>query len=267
MDNRPIGVFDSGFGGLTVAKEIMNQLTNEKIIYFGDTARIPYGSKSKETIIKYAAQIIRFLLTKDVKAVVIACGTASAQALDDVKELFDLPIIGVVEPGSSAAVRATKNNRIGIIGTEGTIASKSYEQLIDKNKQNINVYSVACPLFVPLVEEGWLEDEVTVEVVRRYLAQLKKEDIDTLVLGCTHYPLLTKVIGDFMGDGVTLINTAFETAHELEQLLDKRNLRGNHVDVEHEFYVSDRAKKFEAFARLILHKPLRPVEQINIEEY
>lgn len=267
MDNRPIGVFDSGFGGLTVAMEIMNQLSNEKIIYFGDTARIPYGSKSKETIIKYATQIIRFLLTKDVKAVVIACGTASSQALEAVKELFDLPIIGVVEPGSLAAVRATKNNKIGIIGTEGTIASKSYEQLIDKKRQDINVYSIPCPLFVPLVEEGWLEDEVTVEVVRRYLTQLKKDDIDTLILGCTHYPLLTKVIGNFMGDEVTLINTAFETAHELEQLLDEKNLRSNHLNVEHEFYVSDRAQKFEAFAKLILKKPLCPVEKINIEEY
>ncbi len=267
MDNRPIGVFDSGFGGLTVAKEIMNQLSNEKIIYFGDTARIPYGSKSKQTIIKYSTQIIRFLLTQDVKAIVIACGTASSRALEAVREQFDLPIIGVVEPGISAAMRTTANKRIGVIGTEGTIESNIYEQLIHLEHQNIDVFTTACPLFVPLVEEGWLEDPVTVEVAKRYLTLMKGENVDTLVLGCTHYPLLEKIIGELMGEKVTLINPAYETAHVLSQLLQDKGLRSGALDTQHAFYVSDRAHKFEAFAKTILGQSLGPVQQINIEEY
>lgn len=267
MDNRPIGVFDSGFGGLTVTKEIMSQLTNEKIIYFGDTARIPYGSKSKETIIKYSTQIIRFLLTKDVKAIVIACNTASATALAAVKEKFELPIIGVVTPGVLAAAKTTVNKRIGIIGTEGTVASNSYEQLLHLVNPEIEVFSTACPLFVPLVEEGWVEDPVTFEVAHRYLGQIKKEKVDTLVLGCTHYPLLTKVIGEVMGDRVALINPAYETAHDLDQLLEEKSLKSDCLKTQHEFYVSDRAEKFEAFAKTILGKSLGSVEHINIEEY
>lgn len=266
MDNRPIGVFDSGFGGLTIAKEIMNQLTSERIVYFGDTARIPYGSKSKETIIKYSTQIIRFLQTKDVKAIVIACGTASATALEAVREKFDLPIIGIVEPAAMSAVEKTKNNRIGIIGTDGTIASKSYDQVIYKQTSSIEVFSTACPLFVPLVEEGWLDDNVTVEVAKRYLSTFMNRDIDTLILGCTHYPLLSKIIGEIMGD-VTLINPANETAVVLEKLLDTNNLKHEGHTPIHEFYVSDRASKFEAFAKIILQRPIVPVQQINIEEY
>ncbi|PKM52609.1 MAG: glutamate racemase [Firmicutes bacterium HGW-Firmicutes-7] len=266
MDNRPIGVFDSGFGGLTIAKELMNQLTNEKIVYFGDTARIPYGSKSKETIIKYSAQIIRFLQTKDVKAIVIACGTASALALEAVREQFDLPIIGVVEPAAMSAVEETRNNRIGIIGTDGTIASKSYEQVIYKQTTDIEVFSTACPLFVPLVEEGWLEDEVTIEVAKRYLSVLQDREIDTLILGCTHYPLLAKVIGQIMGD-VTLINPANETAAVLQKLLDTSKLKHEIQVPTHEFYVSDCANKFETFAKIILGKEKLPVQQIHIENY
>ncbi|PKM94832.1 MAG: glutamate racemase [Firmicutes bacterium HGW-Firmicutes-1] len=266
MDNRPIGVFDSGFGGLTIAKEIMDHLTNERIVYFGDTARIPYGSKSKETIIKYSAQIIRFLQTKDVKAIVIACGTASATALEAVREKFDLPIIGVVEPAAMSAVKETKNNRIGIIGTDGTIASKSYDQVIYKQTKNIDVFSTACPLFVPLVEEGWLEDEVTVEVAKRYLKTLKDKDVDTLILGCTHYPLLSKIIGEIMGD-VTLINPANETAAVLDKLLTSKDLKHDDHEPIHEFYVSDRANKFEAFAKIILQRQTLHVQHINIENY
>ncbi|MBC7959176.1 MAG: glutamate racemase [Vallitaleaceae bacterium] len=267
MDNRPIGVFDSGFGGLTVAKEIMKQLPNEKIIYFGDTARIPYGSKSSETVIKYSMQIIRFLLTKDVKAIVIACNTASAMALEAVQQHFDFPILGVVEPGVTAAIRMTKNKRIGIIGTEGTISSGSYEKRIHNEREQIEVFSTPCPLFVPLVEEGWLEDPVTEEVAKRYLKDILHHNVDTLVLGCTHYPLLTNIIGDIMGKAVTLVNPAYETACVLEQMLIAKGLGSEASAHSHAFYVSDHARKFEAFTKIILEQDIQPVEQINIEQY
>lgn len=268
MDNRPIGVFDSGFGGLTVVKEIIHRLPNEKIVYFGDTARIPYGSKSKETIIKYSKQIIRFLQTKDVKAVVIACGTASSTALDAVKETFKLPIIGVVEPAAISAVKKTNNNRIGVIGTEGTIASKAYNIMLNKNgnKDKLEVFSKACPLFVPLVEEGLFEDEVTTIVAKRYLQYLIEKDIDTLILGCTHYPLLTEVISDIMGN-VELINPGNETAKVLENILEENNLKSESLIALHKFYVSDRANKFETFAQIILDMKIPPVEEVSIEDY
>lgn len=270
MDNRPIGIFDSGFGGLTVAKEIIHKLPNENIVYFGDTARIPYGSKSKKTIIKYSTQIIRFLQTKDVKAIVIACGTASSTALEFVKEAFDLPIIGVVEPAAKAALEKTKNNRIGVLGTEGTIGSNAYNIMLHEkstnDKGNLEVLSKACPLFVPLVEEGLVDDEVTYIVAKRYLQDLMEKDIDTLILGCTHYPLLTKVINDIMGN-VELINPAIETAILLESILEQNNLKNKNIEAWHKFYVSDRAYKFEEFARVILEAKITPVEEISIENY
>ena len=268
MDNRPIGVFDSGVGGLTVAKEIMQQLPNEKIIYFGDTARVPYGSKSKETVIKYSNQIIRFLLTKEVKAIVIACGTASSTALEVVKNSFHIPILGVVEPGARSAAFATRNNKVGIIGTEGTITSKTYDRLIHNHSETISVYGKACPLFVPLVEEGWSEDEVTIQIAKRYLDDLQDYGIDTLVLGCTHYPLLTNILGNIMGVEVQLVNPAYETAEELKGLLENAGIRSDEREVPyHEFYVSDRANKFETFAKRILNKPMMPVQQVQIEDY
>lgn len=267
MDNRPIGVFDSGFGGLTVAKGIMNQLPDEEIVYFGDTARIPYGSKSKDTIIKYSNQIIRFLKTKDVKAIVIACGTASALALEAVREKFDLPIIGIVEPAARAAAQQTRNNKIGIIGTEATIASNIYDMLIQKQAMHFKAFSKACPLFVPLVEEGWLDDEITGKVAERYLSPLREKEVDTLILGCTHYPLLSEVIHGVMGDGVELINPAIETAKDLEKLLMEKNLMGSHENPEHRFYVSDFAHKFESFGEMMIKRSIAPVKQIAIEEY
>ncbi len=268
MDNRPIGIFDSGVGGLTVAKEIMNRLGQEEVIYFGDTARIPYGSKSKETIIRYSRQITRFLLSKNVKAIVIACGTASAMAMQDLRETFkDIPVIGVVENGAKAASQISIDRRIGVIATEGTVATGSYENLIQHFKKDVSVYSKACPLFVPLVEEGWAEDPVTEVVAERYLKELKEKSVDTLVLGCTHYPLLTGVIGRVMGEGVALINPAFETAVALEQILKDMDSLADHERPGHFYYVSDRAQKFEDFAKEILEKPFLPVEQINIEAY
>ena len=218
-NNAPIGVFDSGVGGLTVAREITRQLPNESIVYFGDTARVPYGSKSKNTIIRYSRQIVHFLRTKDVKAIVVACNTASAFALDTIEKELDIPVIGVVKPGAIAAIETTKNKRIGIIGTEGTIKSKLYTEYIRSIDPEIIVIGKACPLFCPLVEEGMLHDEVTDEIARRYLDELKEQNIDSLILGCTHYPLLRSTIGKIMGPDVNLVNPAYETAISLGELL------------------------------------------------
>ena len=194
----PIGVFDSGVGGLTVAREIMRNLPSEKIVYFGDTARVPYGSKSKETIIRYSRQIIRFLQEQQVKAIVIACNTASAFALDAVRDEFDIPIIGVIEPGAKVAAAQTRNKRVGVIGTVGTVGTGIHAEYLKQLDPEITVFGKACPLFVPLVEEGWLHDPVTDEVAARYLKELQDKDVDTLILGCTHYPLLRSTIRKIM---------------------------------------------------------------------
>ena len=267
----PVGVFDSGVGGLTVAREIMRQLPNEKIVYFGDTARVPYGSKSKETILRYSRQIIRFLKTKGVKAIVVACNTASALALEEIRDEIDMPIIGVVKPGAKVAVEKTVNKRVGVIATEATISSGLYTDYIKAQDADVTVYSKACPLFVPLVEEGWLKDSVTEEVARRYLEELKEQNIDTLVLGCTHYPLLRNMIGKLMGDEVTLVNPAYETAVSLGELLEEKGLAaGNenrYASEMYDFYVSDSAEKFKKFANSILPFRIENISQINIEEY
>ena len=266
-----VGVFDSGEGGLTVAREIMRNLPNERIVYFGDTARLPYGSKSKETIIRFSRQIIRFLRTQNVKAIVIACNTASALALEEVEKELDIPIIGVVKPGARVASGVTANGRIGVIGTESTINSHMYRQMIRQIDPTITVYGKACPLFVPLVEEGWLKDPVTEEVAKRYLDELLRKDIDTLILGCTHYPLLRSLVGRIAGDAVTLVNPAYETAKELERLLLQRGI-ANPGEKEpgqepYRFFVSDAADKFKNFANSILPYDVETIRKINIEEY
>ena len=207
----PIGVFDSGVGGLTVVREIMRNLPDERIVYFGDTARVPYGSKSKNTVIRYSRQIVHFLETQQVKAIVIACNTASALALDTIEKEIDLPIIGVVKPGAQMAVETTQNKRVGVIATESTIQSGLYQQLITEADPAITVYGKPCPLFVPLVEEGWTKDPITEEVARRYLAEILDKDIDTLIMGCTHYPLLRSLLRKVVGEKVTLVNPAYET--------------------------------------------------------
>lgn len=267
----PVGVFDSGVGGLTVAREIMRQLPNEKIVYFGDTARVPYGNKSKNTIIKYSKQIIRFLRTRGVKAIVVACNTASAIALEEIRPEIDIPIIGVVKPGAKVAVEKTKNKRIGVIGTEAMINSGIYTDFINRRDKEITVVTKACPLFVSLVEEGWLKDPVTYEVANRYLAELKDKDIDTLVLGCTHYPLLRNTVGEIMGEAVTLVNPAYETAVSLREMLQAHGLAaGNehrYAGDMYDFYVSDTAEKFKSFANSILPFHIETISLINIEEY
>lgn len=266
----PIGVFDSGVGGLTVAREIMKNLPMERIVYFGDTARVPYGSKSRETVLRYSRQIVRFLVGQGVKAIVVACNTASALALDVIEKELDIPIIGVVKPGARVAAGATLNKRVGVIATESTIQSGMYRDCICGIDPQIKVIGKACPLFVPLVEEGWMEDEVTDMVARRYLDEFGELGIDSLILGCTHYPLLSRAVGRVMGADVKLVNPAYETARELQVLLFERGIENQCVRDEefpYRFFVSDAAKKFTQFANSILPYDVRMTQQINIEEY
>jgi glutamate racemase len=213
-DTAPIGVFDSGIGGLTVAHEILRQLPHESLVYFGDTARVPYGPKSPDTVRRYSREITSYLRGVGVKAIVVACNTATAHALPDLKREFPGPVIGVIEPGAKAAVRATRSGHIGIIGTVGTIKSGAYEKAIRKLDSNVRTTSRACPLFVPLVEEGWTDHDATRLVAREYLEPLLDAQIDTLVLGCTHYPLLKPLFKEILGDAVRLIDSAEETAAE-----------------------------------------------------
>lgn len=271
IKNAPIGVFDSGVGGLTVAREIMRQLPKERLVYFGDTARVPYGSKSQTTIIRYTKQIIRFLESKQVKAIVVACNTASAFALEEVAQSIDIPIIGVVKPGAKVAAKTTKNGKIGVIGTEGTIDSKIYTRVIHQHNEKAQVLGKACPLFVPLVEEGWLNDPVTVQVAQRYLAPLMDTGIDTLIMGCTHYPLIRSTIHEVLGEEVQLINPAYETARTLSDLLAEKGMLNTDIDSfsknQYEFYVSDAADKFMKFADSILPYDVDTTKLIPIEEY
>ncbi len=271
LRGAPIGVFDSGVGGLTVAREIMRQIPNERIIYFGDTARVPYGSKSKETVTKFSRQIVRFLQGQHVKAIVVACNTASAYALEEIEKEIDIPMIGVVKPGAKVAAESTGNGKIGVIGTEGTIGSRIYDTYIKEINPDITVIGKACPLFVPLVEEGLWQDPVTDEIAARYLSVLIDSGIDTLILGCTHYPMIRSTVGKIMGETVTLVNPAYETARELKELLraedllskEKQGLGSNG----YRFYVSDMADKFQTFANSILKYGILSAKKINIEEY
>lgn len=271
ISQAPIGVFDSGVGGLTVAREIMRQMPNERIIYFGDTARVPYGTKSKETVTRFSKQIARFLQSHQVKTIVVACNTASAYAIEDLEAELDIPVIGVVKPGARMAADMTRNGKIGVIATEGTIGSGLYTKYIKSIREDATIYGKACPLFVPLVEEGLWEDPVTVEIARRYLNELIDLDIDTLILGCTHYPLIRSTIGRVMGDDVTLVNPAYETAIALKKLLSEKNLLNEVAPPlgsnPYQFYVSDGAEKFKQFANSIIKYGILSAKTINIEEY
>ena len=271
LHNAPIGVFDSGVGGLTVAREIMRQLPNERIVYFGDTARVPYGSKSPETLTRYSRQIVRFLQTQQVKAIVIACNSASACALEVLEEETALPIIDVVRPGAKTALETTRNGKIGVIATEATISSGIYKRYIEESDRSVSVISKACPLFVPLVEEGLWEDPVTDEIARRYLSELIESGIDTLILGCTHYPLIRSTVGRIMGEKVCLVNPAYETARALKRLLEEKGLESEkrpELGTElYRFFVSDAAEKFQRFANSILSYGILSAKVINIEDY
>lgn len=268
MDNRPIGVFDSGVGGLTVVKEIMKILPDEDIIYFGDTARVPYGNKSPQTVTKFSFQDTRFLISKNVKAIVIACNTASAMSLENVQKNFELPIVGVIRSGAIAAVNETKSGRIGLIGTEGTICSRAYEKEIKKLYPSGYIFGVPCPLFVPLVEEGWADSEIAYMVATEYLAGFKAKNIDTLIMGCTHYPLLKKVVGSIMGDDVKLINPAKETSIEIKEILNEMDMCNiaNRNPV-YQYYVSDNPEKFSSIGNNFLNREILNIQKIDIEKY
>jgi glutamate racemase len=220
----PVGVFDSGIGGLTVAQEVIRQLPHESVIYFGDTARVPYGPKSPDTVRRYSREIAAFLGDQGVKSIVIACNTATAHALSALREEIDMPVIGVVEPGARAAVRATARGHIGVIGTVGTIKSGAYERAIRALNPDVLITARACPLFVPLVEEGWTDHDATRLIAREYLAPMIEAEVDTLVLGCTHYPLLKPLLAEVLGPGVTLIDSAEETAAETARTLASNRL-------------------------------------------
>lgn len=269
-DNRPIGVFDSGLGGLTVVRELVRVLPGEKIIYFGDTGRVPYGDKSAETVTHYARQDERFLLSKDVKLIIAACGTVSSVAAHT-GEVLPVPFIGVVSPAAKAAAAVSRSGRIGVIGTSATIRSGAYEKALLAINPELQVYSADCPIFVPLVEAGWIApgDTVTTETVRRYLAPLREKGVDTLILGCTHYPVLSGFISEFMGPGVTLINTGYTAAMAASDFLRGKGLFSDaQTPAAGEYYVSDRAESFAQIAGVLLGQEMNGhVGLVDITRY
>ncbi len=265
-NEKPIGVFDSGIGGLTVVKRIASALPHENIIYFGDTARVPYGSKSNLTVIEYSLQDAQFLINKGVKAIVVACNTASSIALNELRNHFSIPIIGMIEPGARAARASTKNGKIGVIGTRATISNKAYSEAIRKLDAKFDVIERACPLFVPLAEEGWIDHRATYEIAEEYLKELRDIKIDTLVLGCTHYPILSKVIKKVIGDDVTLIDSGVASAEIVEHELKKINLlTENKLQGQQDFYVSDIPVKFKEVAELFLGRTINHVHKVDLE--
>lgn len=263
MSKKPIGIFDSGVGGLTVFKEIRKRFPHEDIIYFGDTARVPYGPKSKYTVINYSIQNARFLIQQGAKIIVIACNTSSATALDKLRKLLPVPVIGVIEPGALAAVSYSKEKRIGVIGTEGTIKSNAYASVISELDKNCKVFSKSCPLFVSLAEEGWVDHDVTKQIIKEYLTPLIQNKIDTLVLGCTHYPILKRSIQQVLGDGITLVDSAETVADKLETVLINRETQGIGAN---QFYVSDNENKFKIIASKILDMEIDKLIRVKLGE-
>jgi glutamate racemase len=260
---KSIGVFDSGVGGLTVVKELISQLPKENIVYFGDTARVPYGIKSKETVIRFSIENILFLLQQDVKLICVACNTASSFALPVIKNYFRAPIIGVISPGAREAVYASKNKRIGVIGTKGTIKSRTYETEIRQLDPSVKVFAVSCPLFVPFVEEGCLSGEVVTSVAKRYLAPFKKAGVDTIILGCTHYPLLKPLIQQVVGKDVTLIDSAKQVACEVKKILVSEDLLNRGKGGKSSFYVSDNPEWFSSLAERFLGRKPKNVRKVG----
>jgi len=260
---KSIGVFDSGVGGLTVVKELIRQLPFEDIVYFGDTARVPYGIKSKETIIRFSIENILFLLKQDVKLICVACNTVSSVALPVIRNHFRVPIIGVLTPGVREAVYATQNKRIGVIGTNSTIKSHAYENEIKQLNPLVKVTALACPLFVPFVEEGWLSGNVVLEVTRTYLKPLKSAGVDTVILGCTHYPLLKSVIKEVLGEKVNLIDSARQVGMEVKKTLSVEGLLNKERRGRHKFYVSDNPEWFMGLAERFLGQKVKDVSKVN----
>jgi glutamate racemase len=267
ISSNPIGIFDSGIGGLTVVAEIMRQLPNESIVYFGDTARLPYGPKSRGTVTQFAIEDTDFLLRHGVKMVVVACNTASSVAIDELSSRYDLPVVGVIRPGALAAVSSSLAGRVGVIGTEGTIASHAYRAEIRKLDRDAEVIEKSCPLFVPLAEEGWTERVVTLVIAHEYLTPLRDAGVDVVVLGCTHYPILKSTIAKVLGPNVRLIDSAEETAGEVAQRLDGLGLaRESSESPTRRFFVSDVPHRFREQAERFLGAPLPNVEVVSVDE-
>jgi glutamate racemase len=258
--DAPIGVFDSGLGGLTVAHAIMRQLPNESLVYFGDTARVPYGPKSPETVQRYSKEIAAYLIEQGVKAIVVACNTATAHALPMLVESLPVPVVGVVGPGARAAVRATRTGHIGVIGTEGTIRSGAYVRAIHAEAPDATVTALPCPLFVPLVEEGWTDHDATRLIAREYLAPLLRDEMDTLVLGCTHYPLLKPMIAEIVGPRVRLIDSAEETAADTRRMLIEHDLVTSSELARYRFVASDDPQQFLSLGQRFFGDAIERVE-------
>jgi len=258
-----IGIFDSGVGGLTVAKEIIRQLPNENIVYFGDTARVPYGIKSRQTVVRFSVENILLLLKHDVKLICVACNTASSLALPEIKNNFRVPVIGVITPGAREAVYASQNKRIGVIGTKGTIKSRTYETEIKQLDSKVKVTAVACPLFVPFVEEGWLCGDVVLSVAKTYLKPLADAKVDTVILGCTHYPLLKPVIQEVLGKHVTLIDSAKQVAFEVKNILASEDMLNRGKGGKHKFFVSDNPEWFSSLAQRFMGRKLTNVKKVD----
>ncbi|MDD5686689.1 MAG: glutamate racemase [Elusimicrobia bacterium] len=264
---NPIGVFDSGVGGLTVIKELIKVLPNEDIIYFGDTARVPYGTKSKDSVVRFSKEIVGFLTEKNVKLILVACNTASAVALNILRKEVKIPVVGVIESGVTAALSSSSRKKIGVIGTEATIRSGAYEKAIRKAAGNCKVINRACPLFVPLVEEGWVDKKVNKIVAGEYLKFMKKSGVDTVILGCTHYPLLKNVIGKILGKKIKLVDSGVEVARNVKKILENKKLLNNRKRFGYrKFFVSDAPAKFKKLGRIFLRRKILVVSKVNVEE-
>ncbi len=263
---KPVGVFDSGIGGLTVVKRLTTTLPNESIVYFGDTARVPYGSKSNEVVIEYSLQDADFLINKNVKAIVVACNTASSIALDILKKKYSVPVIGMIEPGAKLALQKTKSGKIGVIGTNATINNKAYSTELKKRNSAIEVFEKACPLFVPLAEEGWIDHQATFLIAEEYLKELKEKEIDTLILGCTHYPILAGVIQKVMGEKVTLIDSGVAAAEIVREELERIGFFTNSNAIGNQsFYVSDIPLRFKEVAERFLGKEIKDITKVDLD--
>jgi len=265
QNNKPIGIFDSGFGGLTVMSAVGKIMPKENIVYFGDTAHVPYGTKSKKTVTDFALKISNFLVKNNVKMIVIACNTASAFSLEYLKKNIKVPVVGVIKAGSVVAAQKTKNKMVGVIGTEGTIKSGAYEKEIKKYDKTIKCFSKACPLFVPLVEEGWCNGQITEKVINVYLKNLASKNIDTIILGCTHYPLLKKTIKKVIGQKINIIDSSVAVALEVKDFLIKNNLLKTTGKGRHRFYVSDAPEKFKAIGSKFLGDKISNVIKAEID--
>ncbi len=265
--SSPIGIFDSGIGGLSVVKRISAYLPSENIIYFGDTARVPYGTKSNATVIEYSKQDAHFLLRKNVKLIIVACNTASSVAIDVLRKTFKIPVIGMIEPGAAMAAKVTKNNKIGVIGTTTTINNKAYSKELKKINPNLEVFEKACPLFVSLAEEGWVNHKATHLIAKEYLTELRDAGIDTLILGCTHYPLLADVIQKAVGNKIKLIDSGSAATNVVDNYLAGRGLKiQSNQEGMHEYYVSDVPAKFIEVAEMFLGRKIMHMSKVELED-